>query len=50
MKYKKTILMDLDGVLNNYTYFDEKNIPSVKEGVVEFLEKLYTTEEYEIII
>ncbi len=51
---KKTILIDLDGVLNNYTgNYDETIIPSVKIGAKEFLEglnknyelKLFTTRE-----
>ncbi len=38
---KKTILIDLDGVLNNYNgNFDENFIPEIKTGVKEFLEKL----------
>ncbi len=39
--YKKTILIDLDGVLNNYNgCFNEKIIPDVKQGAYEFLQKL----------
>ncbi len=38
---KKTILIDLDGVLNNYIgKFDKDFIPSIKEGAKEFLENL----------
>ena len=38
---KKTILIDLDGVLNTYTGdFNKDLIPSIKEGAKEFLEKL----------
>ena len=41
-EYKKTILIDLDGVLNTYTgNFDKNVIPPMKEGAKEFLEKLY---------
>ncbi len=36
MGYKKTILIDLDGVLNNYTHYEENNIPSIKDGAKEF--------------
>ena len=38
----KRILIDLDGVLNNYDSekYDENNIPNIKDNVVEFLEKL----------
>ena len=50
MGYKKTILIDLDGVLNNYTHYEENNIPSIKDGAKEFLQKLYLSEEYEIIL
>ena len=40
-KFKKTILIDLDGVLNTYTgNFDEKVIPPIKEGAFEFIRNL----------
>jgi len=39
--FKKKILIDLDGVLNQYNgKFDENNIPKIKYGAKEFLEKL----------
>ena len=39
--FKKTILIDLDGVLNTYTgVFDEKVIPPIKEGAFEFIKNL----------
>ena len=38
---KKTLMIDLDGVLNTYEgNFDENTISPVKEGAKEFLEKL----------
>ncbi|MBQ3311925.1 hypothetical protein IJG72_07605 [bacterium] len=38
---KKTIYIDLDGVLNNYTgNFDINYIPQIKDGAKEFLQKL----------
>lgn len=38
---KKTILIDLDGVLNNYVgIFDKDFVPPIKKGAKEFLEKL----------
>ena len=41
MTNKKTILIDLDGVLNLYNgKFDELQIPDIKEGAKEFIEKL----------
>ena len=40
-EFKKTILLDLDGVLNTYTgNYDENFIPPIKDGVHEFVEKL----------
>ncbi|MCQ2738797.1 MAG: HAD family hydrolase [bacterium] len=38
----KRILIDLDGVLNNYEKdkYDENFIPKMKDGAYEFLEKL----------
>ena len=40
--YKKKILVDLDGVLNNYgiNKFDESYIPSLKKGARSFIEQL----------
>ena len=40
--YKKRILVDLDGVLNNYgtEKFDENYIPKIKNGAEEFLKNL----------
>ena len=44
---KKTILIDLDGVLNTYTgNFDPNFIPPIKDGAVEFLKNL--SKNYEI--
>lgn len=38
---KKTILVDLDGVLNEYNgNYDENNIPPVKSGAEKFLKEL----------
>ena len=39
--YKKSILIDLDGVLNTYTgNFDENVIPPIKKGALEFIKNL----------
>ena len=40
--FKRKILIDLDGVLNQYgkEKYDENYIPKIKDGAVEFLEKL----------
>ena len=41
IRTEKTILIDLDGVLNEYTgFFDEKFIPPIKFGAKVFLERL----------
>ena len=43
-KYKKTILIDLDGVLNTYDgNFDKNIIPPIKTGAKEFLQNLSET-------
>lgn len=40
-QFKKTILIDLDGVLNRYEgKFDEQTIPPIKEGAFEFIKQL----------
>lgn len=47
--FKKTILIDLDGVLNTYDgNFDINFIPPIKTGAKEFLEKL--SENFDIKI
>jgi len=40
--YKKKILIDLDGVLNEYGKepFDENFIPKIKNGAVEFIKEV----------
>lgn len=43
-------MIDLDGVLNNYTNFDENFIPEIKKGAKEFLQTLYDTGEYELFL
>lgn len=48
--YRKKLLIDLDGVLNQYSgKYEEKIIPPVKEGAREFLEELYNA-DYELVI
>ena len=58
-KFKKTILIDLDGVLNTYTgNYNKDNIPPVKDGAKEFISnlakefnlKLFTTREKELAL
>ena len=45
--FKKTILIDLDGVLNEYTGgFNKDYIPPMKEGTKEFLQSL--SKDYEL--
>lgn len=48
MKFKKTVAVDFDGVLNNYEGYDPKDLKTPREGAKEFLETLY--EKYTIII
>lgn len=48
-RYKKTILIDLDGVLNQYDgSYDKDVIPPIKYGAREFLEVL--NEVFKIVI
>ena len=47
--FKRTILIDLDGVLNTYTGgFDENYIPAIKDGAIEFIEKIYENFELKL--
>lgn len=46
---KKTILIDLDGVLNIYSgHFDENFIPPIKDGAYEFVKELSTNFDVKI--
>ena len=49
-QHKKTIMIDLDGVLNNYTKYTPDFIPEIKQGAKEFLKKLYNTQKYELVL
>lgn len=41
MRYKPTILIDLDGVLNEYKgNYDENFIPEIRDGAQEFIKEL----------
>ena len=44
---KKTIMIDLDGVLDNYTFYTEE-IPNMKDGAKEFVKNL--SDNYELIL
>ena len=44
---KKTIMIDLDGVLDNYTHYTEE-IQDIKNGAREFIEQL--SKDYELIL
>lgn len=46
--HKKTIMIDLDGVLNNYTKYEEGYIPDIKQGAKEFIKKL--NDNYELVL
>ena len=49
-KFKRKLLIDLDGVLNEYSgNYDENVIPAIKKGAKEFLEKCFE-ENYDIKI
>ena len=45
--HKKRILIDLDGVINEYGKepFDENFIPQIKAGAKEFIQELYSYNE-----
>ena len=47
--YKKTIAIDLDGVLNEYNgKYDEYKIPNIKNGAKEFITEL--SKDYQLIL
>ena len=43
-------MIDLDGVLNNYTKYEENYIPEIKSGAREFLEELNKLNKYELVL
>lgn len=48
MKNKQTIVVDFDGVLNEYSGYDEKELYTPRRGVKDFLETL--AYEYAVVI
>jgi len=44
----KIIMIDLDGVLNNYTYYNKENMTTLKKGAKEFLKTL--SNDYTLIL
>ena len=50
--YKPTLLIDLDGVLNEYgnEKYDQNHIPDIKKDAKEFLEKLYSLDKYSLVL
>ena len=50
-RYKPTILIDLDGVLNKYRgNYSSDCIPEINDKSKEFLEKLYTLNKYNLVL
>lgn len=47
---KRTIMIDLDGVLDNYSKFDENEIPEIRQGAKDFVKTLYSTGKYDLIL
>lgn len=49
-EYKKVIMIDLDGVLDNYSKYDKNNIPEIKQGAKDFIKRLNKTGKYELVL
>ena len=50
-KFRRNILIDLDGVLNCYCgEYDEEFIPEVREGAREFVERLYSLDRFNLVL
>jgi len=45
---KPTVCVDFDGVLNNYTHYDENDLSTPRHGAKEFLEAL--NKKYKVVI
>ena len=49
--YKPTILIDLDGVLNNYIgNYDKNFIPEINKDTKSFLEKMHSLDKYNLVL
>ena len=48
MEFKKTVAVDFDGVLNNYTGYDPNDLGTIRDGAKDFLETLH--QKYTVII
>ncbi len=49
MKNRKTVMIDLDGVLNKYDgKYVENELPEIKDGAREFIQKL--NENYDLVL
>ena len=46
--HKQSIMVDFDGVLNDYQYYDKHNLPKIKDGAKEFVEEL--SKNYVLVI
>ena len=46
---KSVIMIDLDGVLDDYKKYDN-NIPRIKNGAKEFIKNLYETNKYDLVL
>lgn len=50
-KFRRNILIDLDGVLNCYCgEYDEEFIPEIREGAREFVERLYSLDRFNLVL
>ena len=45
---QKTVMIDLDGVLDDYKFYEEDKIPPIKQGAKEFLERL--SKNYRLVL
>ena len=48
--YKPVIMIDLDGVLDDYKKYNKNKIPPIKKGAKSFLQKLYLGGKYDLIL
>lgn len=48
--FRPTIMIDLDGVLNDYKKYNPNHIPWIKDDTYKFLEKLYNEDKYDLIL
>ncbi len=47
---KAVIMIDLDGVLDEYEKYDKSKIPKIRNGAKDFIKNLYEMKKYDLVL